>query len=59
MYPSQKQHCLRSPWHEGELNGGEKCKYRGGTEEVVREGGVGLLVVLQLRLEGLKGEAQS
>ena len=47
---------FHSPRHQGELNGGEKCKYGGGAGEVVREGGVWLLVVLHLGMQGLKEE---
>ena len=52
----EKKASYYSPWHQGELNGGEKCKYGGGAGEVVRKGGVWLLVVFHLGLEGLKEE---
>ena len=51
-----KKASYYSPWHQGELNGGEKRKYGGGAGEVVRKGGVWLLVVFHLGLEGLEEE---
>ena len=52
----EKKALNHLPRHQGELNGREKCKYGGGAGEVVREGGVGLLMVFHLGLEGLEEE---
>ena len=52
----EKKALNHLPRHQGELNGREKCKYGGGAGEVVGKGGVGLLVVFHLGLEGLEEE---